>query len=128
MPRRLVLHSVNSSESFLLVVRITSTSEQVSHQLRDCCNFYLLWQKFPHYAPIMLHYASIMLYAFPSLLCQKLCWHNRRKPNARLLNLIFNCRIKDSNNYLDHIYLKELAISSYYYIEDSIMYYSLYYL
>ena len=39
-------------------------------------------RKFSHYAFIMLHYASIMLYVFHPLLCQKLCRHNRRKPIA----------------------------------------------
>ena len=34
-----------------------------------------------HYARNFLNYAGIILYAFQPLLCQKLCWHNRLKPN-----------------------------------------------
>ena len=38
------------------------------------------------FVPIMLtifaYYAGIMLNAFTTLLCSKLCWHNRLKPNG----------------------------------------------
>ena len=32
---------------------------------------------------ILAYYAGIMLNAFATLLCSKLCWHNRLKPNQR---------------------------------------------
>ena len=41
---------------------------------------------------IFAYYASIMLNAFTTLLCSKLCWHNRHKPT---------CSYTDTCTYID---------------------------
>ena len=43
------------------------------------------WAKHAFYIimlAIFAYYAGIMLNAFTTLLCSKLCWHNRLKPNV----------------------------------------------
>ena len=43
---------------------------------------HLLYIFFPIMLAIFAYYAGIMLNAFTTLLCSKLCWHNRLKPNG----------------------------------------------
>ena len=46
-------------------------------------NFFpLCWQILPIMLANFAYYAGIMLNAFTTLLCSKLCWHDRLKPTA----------------------------------------------
>ena len=81
---------INSQNSFLLHLQITTlvnayfgkivtTDSPKSHNPVKNVHFI---QILSIVLAIVAYYAGIMLIAFAFLLCSKLCWHNRLKPNS----------------------------------------------